>query len=792
MRKGEAHAFEELASVTLSAGASWRWLAPSCGMFLAEFATGGEIQRRPLAVAAADWAVCQITVGAFTSEDFADIIHGAGLAADYYVRVVGQRPAPAFTAGEQRWRDYERLHGDAIHPHVMARDVGSIAPELAHDDPNWDSLTLEGIEARLRRLQRWWAETGFAPLDRIATYTPSNPFVEACRRVGIGVVHSLVPEQNWSDGEWSINHWGMPTCPFWIAPDDFRKAGRRTAGGVLGMTMNHYHVVIPHLTHWGDFVLSPSHFTRWIRAADAGAESVRFRQFLTDTVQGGVAFAGEPFFFCAGFEFGRTFGTSNMTPYNRHGLERLVALARTERLVFATSRDVRAYHERHVPGLAERAFRQRDYWVGLTVNGKPGQAGDSVVVERGDYKAAIREGENLPMFYYDYLEQWDFAPRDTQAPADFAPACKQALSVRLVAPDHVVIEALQPLVRTVPVVIWDAAAETPESFSTIRLAPLDDGRTVSVWEVPNRWSGRVEVALSPVARPARRQQGSWELQTFRGTEDGVTYLYLAAPLTRAVRLPVRLGKTARVDGATRELGMLPAGVHRLEFGPLQSWYRFWGCGVDDVDPAEGTETLLAQSGALLTPEWPALVEVHARELNALARAHPAAAGRQPIYGMLCGGDLPLGTRSRAASHDRVLIDNPLISSQEFGDGAIAFGPGRAFWYHPRGISFKIEGLNRSAGAAGRWTILLHTFDPLGLNVRYRVMAGENVREAGTWEVPVDAGAEQAFYAVTAEAGDLDARGRLQISLRTDQTQVLDWWKDKGFIAAVHAFWVFEG
>jgi hypothetical protein len=641
----------------------WAWTPPECGMWLAEFTTdGGEVLRRPFAVVTREWAVCQITIGAFTSEDFADVIHPAGVAADYYVTgfpaatvaataataataaaadaataataaaaaanatiAADAAPAPApgatvtitaaaaadadadadasaataagaavdFTCSDPRWAGYERLHGDAIHPHVMADAFGAIAPALAHDDPNWDSLPPAQIDARLAALQAWWLARGYAPLDRVASYTPSNRLVAACARAGIGVLHSLVPGQNWSDGDWSINHWGMPTCPFWIAADDFRKAGARdgiardttvrTTGPraaavrdataravardgaartpVLGMTMNHYHLLAPHLTHWGDFALSPSHFTRWLRAADSGGESRRFRQFLADTVRGGTPVGDAPFFFVAGFEFGRTFGTAGMTAWNRAGLRRLLALARDGgRLVFATSGDVRAYHQRHVPRLAQRVFRQRDSWVGVTTNGKPGQAGDSIVLELDDYQALIREDSPLPWLYYDYRERWDFATGDPAAPRDRAAACAAALRVDISpARDRAVITAAAPLPRAIPFALWDAApaaspapagppaenkptenkpatnalaenvpaenapappaADATRAFRVFPLAPLDDARAVTLLEAPAGWSGRAVLALRPFApRPGRIEQGRWRLQAF-GQDD---------------------------------------------------------------------------------------------------------------------------------------------------------------------------------------------------------------------------------------------------------------------------------
>ncbi|CAN5501971.1 hypothetical protein BH09VER1_BH09VER1_53630 [soil metagenome] len=211
------HAWRPEAGSVLSAdmdpGKTLRWTGEEPGMYVAEFVGGGTTFRRSLAVVGSDWAVCQITVGAFTAEDFADTVHAAGLVANYYVNTDGEGSAADFTFSDNRWRNYEREFGDEIYPHVMAKDIGVLNPALVHHDANWDSLSVDEIVERLAFLQDWWEKPGYRPLDRIATYTPCNHFVEACRRRGIRVIHSVIPEQNWSDGEWAHQSLGNADLP---------------------------------------------------------------------------------------------------------------------------------------------------------------------------------------------------------------------------------------------------------------------------------------------------------------------------------------------------------------------------------------------------------------------------------------------------------------------------------------------------------------------------------------------------------------------------------------------------
>ena len=731
------------------------------------------------------WSVCQISVGAFTAEDFAATIHKAGISADYYVNPKKSGDSPELTFSDQRWVRYEREFGDAIYPHVMANSLGELDPRLAYGDANWESMPMEGIIERLRSLQTWWVEHGFAPLDRIASYTPCNRFVEALKQCGIRILHSVVPEQNWSDGEWAINHWGMPTCPFWIAPDDFRKAGPRMPGGVLAMTMNHYQVLLPHLTMWGDFVLSPSHFTRWIRAADSGEGSTRYQQFLRDTLLNWTSLSDDPFFFVAGYEFGRTFGTANMTEYNQRGLDALIDLSRSEKLVFATGSDVLAYYDRHQSGHPETAFRQRDYWMGVTVNHKPGQAGDSVVLERRDYKAVIREGEVLPFFHYDYRVEWHFATRDMHAPHDFAPEDRQQLKARLEG-GVLCIEAAQPLDRSIPLALWDATIED-SPFQIIPLPALEDERQVVALEIPAGWSGKESLTVKPVPAPLTRRNDIWKMQTFDKCDARHTYLHLDVPLTRNVEVAVELKKRVRVDSATSSMGEQGPGVIHLEFGLLQGWYRFWQCGIDDIVPDIAVERKLAAAHALLTEQWPMELSRHQSELGKLVEQRLQPDDRI-IYQVYCGALLPLGTRSRADDFNQVTVAHPTLHAHEKADGVIAFGPGQSCWYHPRHMPFRIDGFP-TGQPARRWKILLHTFDPLGLEARYKISVG--AREAGLWQVPTNPCDAGAFFELDVQPGDMNSLGELAIQFRVDQTPLLYWWRDRGFIASLHALWVIE-
>ena len=63
------------------------------------------------------------------------------------------------------------------------------------------------------------------------------------------------------------------------------------------------------------------------------------------------------------------------------------------------------------------------------------------------------------------------------------------------------------------------------------------------------------------------------------------------------------------------------------------------------------------------------------------------------------------------------------------------------------------------------------------------------REVGKWILPTEYNAPTAFFAFEVVEKDLDRQGNLQVTLRTDQKQIIHWWDERGFIAALHALWI---
>lgn len=153
------------------------------------------------------------------------------------------------------------------------------------------------------------------------------------------------------------------------------------------------------------------------------------------------------------------------------------------------------------------------------------------------------------------------------------------------------------------------------------------------------------------------------------------------------------------------------------------------------------------------------------------------------------------TAARAVSWGRAAdqrrMTRPLLMSQGSRRASSPMesfpsGRQRRFGIKTRTLHFRVDGL---AQDRERWTLLLHSFDHLQLGARYRVSIGKDHRPVGTWDVPAGWDAAEAFYPVELTRADFTATGRLIVHIESDQPPLVHWWKDGGFVAALHAFWI---
>ena len=753
-----------------------------------------EKQIRYMGIAGDHSVIMQMTVGVFTADTFDSVAHAKRVPLNYYI---GPNQVQDST-----FRGYEQDYGDALYPHVMPNQLRVFDESFYQLDANWESLSTDEIVVRLKKMDEYFQGKGLRPLHGFATYTPSNSLIEAMKRLKWNVLHSIIPEQNWSDGHWAINHWGMVNQPFYAASDDFRKPARRAGNGtpnVLEMSMNSYHLYMPHVVHFGDNVLSPSHFLRWHRTVESGAFPERFRNFLLDYLKA-AEFKKAPFFLIAGFEFGRTFGVRSMTKHNRRGMEIVLETARKQPIVFATGRDVAAYYEKFCPVHPEIVFTQRDYLAGTRIMDKPVNSGPSIGMEMEDYKAVFAHLESLPYYHYDYTENWTYKADDTSAPRDYAERDRAAVKI-VVNGNRMVVNAAAPLERKVPVALWDAVPlKVSCPHVTVYYPPvLDDGRKHSVLVLPAGFSGHAEIELEKTSEPSVAEfrglrHPLWRVHTIGMRPHLQCYLYLELRLLKPLRLKFRVPKNCRIDSLERPLGEFEKDdVVELCFDFRHTWFRFYGLSAEEIQPSPETiaeiEKAAAESARFFEHAEENLREIHARDDQWFAARIPA--GEQVALEVDCFGNHVFGERSRAREFDRpVRSIDPELSAAEYSDGGISLGGGKSFWVHPRGLHFIVSGLDRLPPAKdGMVNVYLYNTTPPenAEPYRYHVYVHSDGKEIfdrrEPWVCPYERTPDCLLKLRVPR--EKIVNGEIEVFLRVMQMGVLDdWFADGGYIAAL--------
>ena len=767
----------------------------------------GKVRTRYLAVAKPGWTVVQLTCGT-TGDKLDSVVHARRIPMNYYVGVNEAQVDTTFLG-------WQRDYGDEILLHLHPDSLGKIDPKFKTLKENWEAFTVPEIVERLKALDAWMQDFGFEPLRGFASYTPANTLVAAMREVGWDILHSIIPEQNWSDGHWAINHWGMPNQPFYIASDDFRKSvARGTAGeDVLGMGMNSYHLYMPHVVMWGDNVCSPSHFMRWHRTTDSGDEPVRYENFYEDylTVAGGCK--DSPYFLTTGYEFGRTFGTRSMTVHNRNGCEYAIDRAKNgAKIVFATASDVADWFKRFRPAPAENVFTQRDYLAGTRIMDKPIDSGPSVGMEMRDYKACFAHLEPLPFYHYDYTIPWHFKAADVTAPADFARDDGGRVEVENRGECEVRISVAKALPRVTPVCLWDRELVVKPEGARVFVPPaLDDGRRHTVVELPKGFSGKLVLKCRVTGGPDKAEFGGlvtplWRVQTIGAGARRHCYAFVDTPLLTPCTVRFTCPKDCRIDALERPLGAFKKGdAVELEFTTRRTWYRFWGLSAEEIQPDAAGVAALERAAA----EWKSfsdnasvnLAKTHAEDDAFFKSVVPK--GEKLLLDVDCFGNAVFGERSRARPFDRcVFAANDKVTAKEYSDGGISYGKGRSFWVHPRGLTLQVEGLDTLGlkptdtvrirlstvaeadeplsyliTAKSGWNKILGSFvSPADLGNAASI-PGEKI----VWNPPKERTADGLMVLDVPVSRIQD--GTVSIGLRTNQKQILDdWFADGGFIA----------
>lgn len=328
-------------------------------------------------------------------------LHAYDLSGDYWLTGLGGKysedPARFFRWAEpfarQQWQ-----YGDQGVPMINAT---SILPDS--ETRNLFELDEEtqrrGIALLLRRMEI----AGMTPCKLAASYTADNTAIRILEQAGIRGMTSLCNWQNWPDGGWKINHWGVANQPYCPAPDDFRRSGemRDIFCFTMGTTScaRNYSIMTmelcPTLVVPGERYLENrvEHFQaqRFYDAFDAVLAAAEENPYPVEVTIGLESFRGFP----------------DWNAVNSMAMRYVTRRAAGGRIVFASAADVAEYHIRKGDAMYPAAFFQPDVYCGYRNEALPGRIPDRIEVQNGKYLAVVRRDDPMPMYWFDYTTPWE-------------------------------------------------------------------------------------------------------------------------------------------------------------------------------------------------------------------------------------------------------------------------------------------------------------------------------------------------------------------------------------------------
>ncbi len=266
--------------------------------------------------------------------------------------------------------------------------------------------------AVLQCYKELWEMHGFPePLSNLYTYGMGNGPATVARSLGYDLLGALCADQNWGDGPFKINHWGMPARPYFVSPEDFRKPGPGGSGTMVGVQQcARYTVGCRDYNCVYSFEGGISYaFDQYTGQAKEKVNDEIILSREKDFLECLLNSAGQsetPFFFSCGFEMNGVW--PDMAAVNRMMMEHLVERSREVPLAFASASEAAKFMRHHHNRTPESVLYLTDVYSGLTQGGKPALYPDTMEIENHEFRALFRFGETLPYAQYDYTTPWDY------------------------------------------------------------------------------------------------------------------------------------------------------------------------------------------------------------------------------------------------------------------------------------------------------------------------------------------------------------------------------------------------
>ncbi len=413
-----------------------------------------------------------------------------------------------------------------------------------------DSEALQRLKLQnLKSIIPWF---GFDPVNlNYGDYGIGTATARIARELGFSYIHSLCNE-NHLDALCGINHWGKPERPYFISPDDFRKASAPEEDTLLGFSQlqrhlalarNYYCGYVPEAGSYKDFLpknndLAKSSIESFYRKQIDFVEAI-FQNRLSQRT---------PYFLTFDFQFGGNNDWPAIAAGDQHILDAILNKAKTEPVTFATQADIAAFYRRHYcKQIPESTSYYQDYFAGIVKSPgipKPAEFPDVMTLENNQLMSIHHCNEILPESHYDYTIKWDNSDYGNET------IRKSRMSFGYFEPEKHDKFALTPRITdTRPMSVSRTDLIQPDGALAITLEVESERERVSfplaLWNIPRQWQLGEEWY--------RVLGGSARFVPVRAPYTGNLNGILVADLKPGKNL-----LTLRVNSSTRELQSLSA------------------------------------------------------------------------------------------------------------------------------------------------------------------------------------------------------------------------------------------
>jgi len=442
-----------------------------------------------------------------------------------------------------------------------------------------DSEALQRLKLQnLKSIISWF---GFDPANlNYGDYGMGTATARIARELGFSYMHSLCNE-NHLDALCGINHWGKPERPYFMSPDDFRKAAAPENNALLGFSQlqrhlalarNYYCGYVPEAGSFKDF------FPKNNDLQKSSTESFNRKQidFVEAIFQNRLS-QRTPYFVTFDFQFGVIKDWPAIAAGDEHILDAILNKAKTEPVTFATQADVADFYRRHYrKQIPETTSYYQDYFAGIVTSPgvpKPAEFPDVMTLESNSFMSIHHCNKILPESHYDYTIKWDYPDFGNEA------IRKSRMSFGYFEPEkHDKFELTPRVTDTRPVSASRTDLIQPDGGLAITLEVESDRERLNfplaLWNIPRQWQ--------PGEGWYRVTGGSARFVPVRAPYTGNLNGILVADLK-----PGKNQLTLQVNSAPRELQSLSAltppsmgaqAIEREGKTTVYLWSKLpWGC-----------------------------------------------------------------------------------------------------------------------------------------------------------------------------------------------------------------------